>query len=101
MALVSVENLCPGLFIIFVSSYRYLYVGTLGTFFNMLVCQQYTWMTCKKKLVSTLMTKQMLQYAALQVSAYTKYSSYAEVFYQKTQIVLGERTVLKKQQRLH
>ena len=47
------------------------------------------------------MTKQMLQYAALQVPAYTKYSSYAEVFYQKTQIVLGERTVLKKQQRLH
>ena len=47
------------------------------------------------------MEKQIPQYIALQVPVYTKYSNYAEVFYQKKQFVPRDHTVLKKQQRLY
>ena len=75
---------------------------SLDSFYAMLqVCQQYTWMTWKLNLVSTSMEKQILQYTALNVPVYTKYSSYVEVFYQKIQFVPRDYTVLKKPQRLY
>ena len=53
-------------------------------------------MSWKMNLVSTSMEKQILQYTALQVPVYTKYSNYVEVFYQKMQLVTRDHTVLKK-----
>ena len=69
---------------------------SLDPFYTLLyVCQQYTWMTWKMNLVSISVEKQIPHYTALQVPVYTKYSNYAEVFYQKKQFVPRDHMVLK------